>query len=176
MATTVGRTCSSRRLHGAYGARMSVVNAGIGGNQVAGPTTYNPAAAFAGGPSGLERLDRDVLGVVRPDDGRVARGHQRSLGRRQRRSGNCRPEGGIRRLHEHGGVRVIGATITSSVGATTASGTPEVELVVKAINAFIRHQRRIRQDRGLRRRDARPATGGLRAAFQPNSTTGGAGR
>ena len=56
----------SRRLHAKYGARVSVVNAGIGGNQVLGPAAYSPKTPFAGGPSALDRLERDVLEPFRP--------------------------------------------------------------------------------------------------------------
>src|SRR5262252_7468601 len=51
----------ARRLHAVYGNRVSVVNAGIGGNQVVGPAEYSAARPFSGGPSALQRLDRDVL-------------------------------------------------------------------------------------------------------------------
>ena len=47
----------ARRLNG----RWVVVNAGIGGNQVVGPSEYSPQKPFPGGPSALQRLDRDVL-------------------------------------------------------------------------------------------------------------------
>ena len=47
-------------MHGAFGNRYAVVNEGIGGNRVIGPTAY-AAKPFAGGPSALESLDRDVL-------------------------------------------------------------------------------------------------------------------
>src|SRR4029077_8469664 len=40
----------SRRLHAA-GRKVSVVNAGIGGNQVVGPVEYSPQKPFAGGPA-----------------------------------------------------------------------------------------------------------------------------
>src|SRR6266699_853736 len=53
----------SRRLHAAYGTRVSVVNEGIGGNQVLGPTNYTPATPFAGGPPAPQRLERDVFGL-----------------------------------------------------------------------------------------------------------------
>src|SRR5206468_8780014 len=53
----------SRRLHAAYGDRISVVNAGIGGNQVIGPAEYSRQKPFSGGPSALQRLDRDVLSL-----------------------------------------------------------------------------------------------------------------
>ena len=53
----------SRRLHAAPGLAASVVNAGIGGNQVLGPAQYSPTTPTSGGPSALSRLDRDVLGL-----------------------------------------------------------------------------------------------------------------
>lgn len=53
----------SRRLHRAFGNRFAVVNAGIGGNQVAGPAEYSPARPFAGGPSAVARLERDELSL-----------------------------------------------------------------------------------------------------------------
>src|SRR5499427_1222441 len=51
----------SRRLHAAHGNRIAVVNAGIGGNQIAGPPEYSPQKPFPGGPSAMQRLERDVL-------------------------------------------------------------------------------------------------------------------
>ena len=51
----------SRRLHAAYGNRVAVVNAGIGGNQVAGPAQYGAQNPFPGGPSAQMRIDRDVI-------------------------------------------------------------------------------------------------------------------
>ena len=51
----------SRRLHAIHGNRVAVVNAGIGGNQVAGPPEYGPQKPFPGGPSAQARIDRDVL-------------------------------------------------------------------------------------------------------------------
>jgi hypothetical protein len=42
---------------------MVVVNAGIGGNQVVGPAKYNKDQPTGGGPSALERLERDVLAL-----------------------------------------------------------------------------------------------------------------
>ena len=52
----------SRRVHAAFGNRFSVVNEGIGGNMVIGPSNY-AAQPFAGGPSALDRLERDVLSL-----------------------------------------------------------------------------------------------------------------
>jgi lysophospholipase L1-like esterase len=49
----------SRRLHNAYGNRVSVVNAAIGGNRVVNPAVPNSTS----GPAAVDRLDRDVLGL-----------------------------------------------------------------------------------------------------------------
>src|SRR5712691_272014 len=53
----------ARRLHARLGNRVALVNAGIGGNQVAGPAEYTPQKPFAGGPAAGQRLERDVLGL-----------------------------------------------------------------------------------------------------------------
>src|ERR671938_1868540 len=39
----------ARRLHAAYGTHVSVVNEGIGGNQLLGPAAYSAQAPFSGG-------------------------------------------------------------------------------------------------------------------------------
>src|SRR6202011_4808225 len=51
----------ARRLHANYGNHVAVVNAGIGGNQVAGPPEYGSQKPFPGGPSAQMRIDRDVI-------------------------------------------------------------------------------------------------------------------
>src|SRR5215468_1222524 len=53
----------SRRLHRAFGNKIAVVNAGIGGNQVAGPPRYSAEKPYPGGPSAGTRLERDVLSL-----------------------------------------------------------------------------------------------------------------
>jgi GDSL-like Lipase/Acylhydrolase family len=49
----------SRRLHNAYGNKVSIVNEAIAGNRVVNPVTPNSTA----GPAAVDRLDRDVLGL-----------------------------------------------------------------------------------------------------------------
>jgi lysophospholipase L1-like esterase len=49
----------SRRLHNAYGNKVSVVNEAIGGNRVINPVVANATS----GPAAVDRLDRDVLGL-----------------------------------------------------------------------------------------------------------------
>ena len=53
----------ARRLNSNAKNRWVVINAGIGGNQVVGPSEYSPQKPFAGGPSALKRLERDVLSL-----------------------------------------------------------------------------------------------------------------
>jgi len=53
----------ARRLQNAYGTRVVLVNAGIGGNQIVGPANYDPNNPVGGGPSVLQRLARDVIGL-----------------------------------------------------------------------------------------------------------------
>jgi lysophospholipase L1-like esterase len=165
----------SRRLHAAHGARVSVVNAGIGGNRITSPATYAPASPFPGGPSALDRLDRDVLSL----SGLTAVIWLEGINDLSAGTGVdaivAGLKEGVRRLHEHGPIRVIGATITSSLGATSASGTPEIDAKRQAINTFIRTSGVFDgvADFDAATRDDR--TGGLRSAYQPNSTIGGAG-
>jgi lysophospholipase L1-like esterase len=164
----------SRRLHAAHGARVSVVNAGIGGNRVVSPPAYAIASPVAGGPSALERFDRDVAGLSGVSAVIWLEGINDL-------SGGARADAviaGMREIVQRSrarGLRIFGATIVTSLGSATAHGTPDVDAERQATNAFIRASGSFDGvvDFDLATRD--PETGGLRAAFQPNSTTGGAG-
>ncbi|MEO7274809.1 MAG: GDSL-type esterase/lipase family protein [Vicinamibacterales bacterium] len=165
----------SRRLHAAHGDRVSVVNAGIGGNQVVGPPVSSTASPFAGGPSALARLDRDVLSLSGLTSVIWLEGINDLSAGASAEAVIAGFKEGVRRLRAHGPVRVIGATITSSVGATTASGTPENDAKRKIINEFIRTGGLFDAVADFDAATRDPQTGGLKAAYQPNSTTGGAG-
>jgi len=165
----------SRRLHEAYGDRVAVVNAGIGGNRIAGPPAYSPSAPFAGGPSALSRLDRDVLSLSGVTSVVWLEGINDLSAGATTDAIIAGFKDGVRRLRAHGAVRVIGATITSSLGATTASGTPENDAKRKTINDFIRTGGLFDGVADFDAATRDPQTGGLKEAFQPNSTTGGIG-
>src|SRR5882672_7410116 len=128
----------ARRLHAVHGNRVSVVNAGIGGNQVVGPKDYSPQTPFPGGPSAVARLERDVLslsgvGAVIWLEGindfskngnatieAVQAGMKEAVGRLRARIP---------------GIRVIGATVTPAVGANNPNhGFPEQDAKRKALN------------------------------------------
>ena len=74
-------------------------------------------------------------------------------------------------------IRVIGATVPSALGSTSAAhGFPEQDAKRKALNDFIRTSGTVRRRDRFRQGDARsrrPA--GSRPEFVPESTTGGPG-
>ena len=128
----------SRRLHDAYGNKVSIVNEAIGGNRVVNPATPNAAS----GPAAVDRLDRDVLnlsgltdviwlegindlGALHPTDDIIA-GYKDV----------------VSRLHA-AGVKVYGATITSALGVfgvpfPTVDNGPVAEAGRQVLNDFIR--------------------------------------
>jgi lysophospholipase L1-like esterase len=165
----------SRRLHAAYGGRVSVLNAGIGGNQILGPPKYSPESPFAGGPSALDRLDRDVFGL----SGLAAIIWLEGINDVAKGVGADAVIAGIRevvkRVRARGGLKIFGGTITSSLGSATDSGTAEANERRRAINDFIRTGGVFDAVVDFDAATLDPQTGGLRAEFQPNSTIGGAG-
>ena len=164
----------SRRLHRAYGGRVSVVNAGIGGNRVIGPAAYTSDAPFAGGPSALARLDRDVLGIPGLSTVIWLEGiNDISNGASAAEIIDGFKEG-VKRLRARG-IRVIGATILPALGAAGPGGTAAADAQRQEVNAFIRTGGLFDgvADFDAVTRDA--TTGELRAAFQPGSTIGGPG-
>ncbi|HWB18488.1 MAG TPA: GDSL-type esterase/lipase family protein [Vicinamibacterales bacterium] len=164
----------SRRLHEAYGDRVSVVNAGIGGNEVLGPKTYTAEHPSSGGPSALDRLDRDVLSLSGVTAVVWLEGvNDLAAGA----SADAIIDGfreGVRRLHARG-VRVMAATIVSSVGSTSAHGTPDANARRQTINTFLRTSPIFDGVADFDKATVDPTTGGLRAEFVPNSSTGGPG-
>ena len=167
----------SRRLHAAYGNRVSVVNAGIGGNQVVGPAEYSAAHPFSGGPSARQRLERDVTGLSGVSAVIWLEGIN-DLGAHAEveaiESGMKEVVGRIRSAIPK--VRVIGATVTSAVGNAGGShGTEQEERKRQALNGFIREGGLFDGVADFDKATVDPQTGGLRAEFVPDSTIGGAG-
>jgi lysophospholipase L1-like esterase len=169
----------SRRLHAVYGDRIAVVNAGIGGNQIAGPAEYGPSKPFPGGPATNQRIDRDVLGLSGVKTVIWLEGINDFS-----RNGNATLEtveaairetvARVRKLRPD--IRIIGATVTSAFGSSSpAHGFIEQDEKRKALNTFIRS---LGLFDGVIDFDAvtlDPQSGGLKAEFIPESTTGGAG-
>ena len=71
---------------------------------------------------------------------------------------------------------MIGATVCSALGSTTAAhGGPEQDAKRRALNDFIRAGGLFDAVADFDAATLDPVTGGLRAAFVPDSTVGGAG-
>jgi lysophospholipase L1-like esterase len=164
----------SRRLHAAYGNRVSVVNAGIGGNRILTPESYPPPQPFAGGPSALQRLDRDLFGLSGLSAVVLLEGiNDISAG-----ASADAIIAGMKELASRvktKGVKIVGATITPSLTANGNSGTPDANVRRQAVNTFIRTGGLFDAVADFDAATVDPATGALREEFVPNSTIGGAG-
>ena len=164
----------SRRLHAAYGNRVTVVNAGIGGNRILTPESYPPAQPFPGGPSALQRLDRDVFGLSGVSAVVLLEGvNDISSG-----ASAGAVIAGMKELVSRvkaKGLKIVGATITPSLTANGNSGTPDANLRRQAVNTFIRTGGIFDAVADFDAATVDPSTGALREEFVPNSTVGGAG-
>ena len=158
------------------GPGFAVVNAGIGGNRVSTPAPYDKSKPVGGGPSALERVDRDVLQLPGVTHVIWLEGIN-DLG-----SGGSTSDRVIAGFREGAaklrarGIKVIGATIVSSLKSTPTHGTPEVDAARRKINDFIRNSGGVFD--GVADFDAATldaATGALRPEFVPSSSVGGPG-
>jgi len=159
----------SRRLHNAYGNKISIVNEAIGGNRVVNPAVPNSTS----GPAAVDRLDRDVLalsglthviwlegindlGALHSTDSIIA-------GYRDVAT----------RLHT-AGVKVIAGTVVSALGVfgvpfPTGDNGVVAEAGRQVLNKFIRQSGIFD---GIAEFDVAtldPATGNMRTVFLPNS-------
>lgn len=168
-----------RRLRAAHGNRIAVVNAGIGGNQVVGPAVYPPPKPFPGGPSALSRLERDVLSLSGVKAVIWLEGTNDFS-----RNGNATFEAvekgmreGVARMRSRiPGVRVIGATVVSALGSTSAAhGFKEQDDKRRQLNEFIRNGGVFDGVADFDKVVTDSQTGGMRAEFIPDNTVGGPG-
>ena len=159
----------SRRLHNAYGNRISVVNEAIGGNRVVPPAVANATS----GPAAVDRLDRDVLGLSGlthviwlegiNDLGALHTTDSIIAGYRDVAT----------RLHKVG-VKVIAATVVSALGIygvpfPTGDNGTVAAAGRQVLNSFIRHSGVFD---GIAEFDVAtldPATGNMKTVYLPNS-------
>ncbi len=165
----------ARRLDG----RWVVVNAGIGGNQVVGPKEYSPRKPFPGGPSALQRIDRDVLTLSGVKAVIWLEGTNDFS-----RNGNADADAVIAGMREGvariraaiPGVKVIGATVTSALGSSSpAHGFELQDEKRRKLNDFIRGSGVFDGVADFDRVTTDPQTGGMKAEFVPDNTVGGPG-
>jgi lysophospholipase L1-like esterase len=159
----------SRRLHNAYGNKISIVNEAIGGNRVVPPVVANAAS----GPAAVDRLDRDVLGLSGLTHVIWLEGINDLGGLHTTDSIIGGYEDVVQRLHA-AGVKVYAATVTSALGVfgapfPTGDNGPAVEAGRQILNSFIRHSGIFD---GVEEFDAAtldPGTGNMKVVFLPNS-------
>ena len=168
-----------QRLQQAGAAHVSVVNEGIGGNQVVGPASYTPQTPFAGGPSALDRLERDVLGLSGVTSVIWLEGIN-DFSQNGRATSDAVIAGmkqGVARIRvRFPAAKVIGATVTTALHSTGAGhGSAEQDTARKALNEFIRTGGLFDGVADFDRATLDPATGEMRAEFVPESTLGGPG-
>ena len=166
----------SRRLHATYNDSFVVVNQGIGGNQVIGPADY-AAKPIPGGPSALDRLDRDIVSL--PGVGTVIWLEGINDFGAANASAEDVIEGykkGVAYLRDKiPRVRILAATLTSALNSTPTHGRPEVEAKGKALNEFLRTSKIFDGVIDFDAATLDSATGEIKAMYQPNSSVGGPG-
>jgi lysophospholipase L1-like esterase len=166
----------NRRLAQQAPGQYSVVNAGISGNEVAGPLDYNSKQGYGGGPPIMERLERDVLSLSGVTDiiwmegiNDFSPGTRASVEVVETTMRNATER--IRKALP--GVRIHGATLTSSL----ASGPEDPAIQEQdqkrlALNRFIKESGLFDSIIDFNAATLDPATGGLRAEFIPSSAGG----
>ena len=165
----------ARRLRAEYGQLWVVVNAGIGGNRIAGPANYYDSP-IGGGPSALERMKRDVIslpgvasvvwleGINDFGSGAALEPVVQGV-----RDGVAALRAGIPKL------RVVMGTLTGARNSTATHGTAEVEAKRQAFNNFVRNAGIFDGVVDFDAATFDAATGEMKAEMQPNSSTGGPG-
>lgn len=151
---------------------LAVVNAGIGGNQIAGPPVS--AGPWRGGPSAIDRIQRDVLDLSGlravfwlqgindfSDNGNID---------------ECTVIAAIRPVVERLrglGLQVIGATVPSALGSTRPGhGGALQDARRRAYNAHIRSGGLFSRYADIDAVLTDPTTGRLRGSFNGDSTLG----
>lgn len=168
-----------RRLIAAGHPSVAVVNAGIGGNQIVGPASYDPAAPVPGGPAALDRLERDILGLSGlhaviwlegTNDGSAN-------GCADPATINAGLQKGIAMMRAaRPALRILGATLPGAAGSTaTGHGSAAQEACRQAVNHFIRTGGLFDSVFDFSAVTTDPETGALHPLFRPDSTMGGPG-
>ena len=166
----------SRRLHAAHGDDFVVVNQGIGGNRVVGPEDY-ATKPIGGGPGALARLDRDIASL--PGVSAVIWLEGINDFGAADASAEAVMEGynkGVAYLRQKmPGVKIFAATLTPALNSTPTHGRADVDAKRKALNEFLRTAKIFDGVIDFDKATLDPATGEVKAEYQPNSSTGGPG-
>ena len=167
----------ARRLRHQYGNKVVVLNAGIGGNQIAGPAEYSPIKPFAGGPSSSMRLERDVMQLSGVTSMIWLEGINdfSKNGMASTARVIAQMSDGVKRLNA-AGIRVLGATVGTALGSTSAAhGFPEQDEKRKVLNTFIRSSPIFAGVIDFDVVTLDIETGQMKPEYVPDSTIGGPG-
>ncbi len=170
----------ARRLQAQQGSKIAVVNQGIGGNRIIGPSTYTPAQPFSGGPSAQQRLDRDVMGLSGVSTVIWMEGTN-DFGKSGEGATPEQVEAGVKDVVDRlrarlPSIRVIGATLPPNLGSTSPDhGSAEEDRKVRAYNDFVRSTKLFDAVVDFNKVTLDPETGEMRPEFVPDSTIGGPG-
>jgi len=166
----------SRRLHNAYGDKVSVVNEAIGGNRVVNPVVF-PATS---GQAATDRLNRDVLGLSGLTHVVWLEGINDLGGGHTLASIEAGYQSIVATLHAHG-IKVMGATMTSALGMLnpaegwnpgyTGGGDngPVVDANRMILNTYIRTSGLYDGVADFDSATLDPSTGNMMAKYLPNS-------
>ena len=161
----------SRRLHAAYGNRISIVNEAIGGNRVVPPAVANAAS----GPAAVDRLDRDVLGLSGLTHVIWLEGINDLGALHSTDSIIAGYRDVVARLHAPGvGVKVYAGTVVSALGVygvpfPTGDNGTVAEAGRQVLNGFIRTSGIFDGVEEFDLATLDPATGNMKAVYLPNS-------
>ena len=167
----------SRRIRRQFGHSVVVLNAGIGGNQIAGPQEYSSLKPFTGGPSSSMRLERDVLTLSSVSLVVWLEGINDFS-----KNGNASVDQVIYKLTEGvkrlkaAGIKVMGATVGSALNSTSAAhGSQEQDSKRRSLNDFILSSPIFEGVVDFDLTTLDPQSGEMKAEFVPESTMGGPG-
>jgi len=159
----------SRRLHNAYGNRITIVNEAIGGNRVVPPAVANATS----GPAAVDRLDRDVLALSGLTHVIWLEGINDLGALHSTASIISGYQDVVTRLHA-AGVKVYAGTLTSALGIygvpfPTGDNGPVAEAGRQVLNDYIRNSGIFDGVEEFDLATLDPKTGNMKAAFLPNS-------
>ncbi|MFV0481301.1 MAG: GDSL-type esterase/lipase family protein [Campylobacteraceae bacterium] len=169
----------SRRANAIYGNKVSVVNAGIGGNQIAGPAEYSAQKPFPGGPSASTRYVRDVLGLSGVSTLIWFEGINDFS-----KNGNASVAKVIDAMTKtikdirakNPNIKIFGATVVSAFNAPSKHhGSQEQDDKRKEFNEFIRTSKLFDGFIDFDKVITDETSGEMRAEFIPDNTVGSAG-
>ena len=155
--------------------QLAVVNAGIGGNQVAGPSPS--LGPWRGGPAAADRVTRDVMSLSGVQAVLWLQGINDFSGNGQADVATVvQAMRGVIAQMSAKGLRVIGATIPSALGShRPGHGGAEQDARRQAFNQQVRHGHLFDEFADVDAALTDEETGRLRCAFNGDSTLGEAG-